>query len=249
MNPIDPACSPLPENAGWDFFDRIYCISLSTRPDRRRQAQAQFDAVGLGDRVRFFLAAPHPTNSEQGIYASHLASLSQGLSEGAETILIFEDDVVFQGFSKDRLRNAIAFLTRRPWQAFFLGCLMRRAKKTDDPSVIAVQYQALTHAYAVTRSFALQITRKPWQGIPYDAMLARFDSAGFFAACPGIAFQGDATSDNARLKRLDRIRRCCGGLIRIQKANQWLCLNTRLLLAIHLGIPAAVMIVLLFLYR
>ncbi|MDL2330225.1 glycosyltransferase [Desulfosarcina sp. OttesenSCG-928-A07] len=248
MNPTRSTCPVPGKNSGWDFFDRIYCISLSTRPDRQRQAKAQFDAVGLTGRVRFFLATPHPRNSEQGIYESHLACLTQALDEGADTILIFEDDVVFEGFSQNRLREWITFLAASQWQAFFLGCLMRRAEKTETPSVIAIHYQSLAHAYAVNRCLALEIVKKPWQGTPYDGMLMRFAVTGFFAANPGVAFQGDAASDNTRLKQLDRIRRHCGGLARIQKANQWICLHTRLLLALHLGIPAALMIVLLFLY-
>jgi len=37
----------------WEFFDRVYCISLVNRTDRRAEAQKQFEKVGLQDKVEF----------------------------------------------------------------------------------------------------------------------------------------------------------------------------------------------------
>jgi len=100
--------------------------------------------------------------------------------------------------------------------------------------VLAVGYRALAHAYALNGPLARQIVTKPWHGEPYDAMLARFNK-GFYAAYPAFAFQSDTASDNLRQRRLDRLRRRCGGLMRIQKANQWICRHRRLLIALHLA--------------
>src|SRR5579859_6993752 len=63
----------------WGFIDRIYCINLSTRPDRKRSAQAEFDGVGLGERVELITVEKHPTDTEQGIYEAHAACLREGL--------------------------------------------------------------------------------------------------------------------------------------------------------------------------
>ena len=41
------------EDNGWDFFDRLYCISLREREDRRKSALQEFSKVGLADRVEF----------------------------------------------------------------------------------------------------------------------------------------------------------------------------------------------------
>ena len=43
------------EMSGWAYFDRVYCISLEERPDRRAEATAQFTAVGLLSRVEFVI--------------------------------------------------------------------------------------------------------------------------------------------------------------------------------------------------
>ena len=63
----------------WDFFDKIYCISLEERPDRRKEAKIQFDKVGLSPKVEFYIAKKHPYDCEEGIYNSHLACIKKGL--------------------------------------------------------------------------------------------------------------------------------------------------------------------------
>ena len=80
----------------WAFFDKIYCISLDTRPDRRKQAEKQFADVGLLERVEFIIVEKHPVNQEKGIFQSHMFCLSKGLKANARNILIFEDDVFFK---------------------------------------------------------------------------------------------------------------------------------------------------------
>ncbi len=68
--------------AAWGSFDQIYCISLSQRVDRRENAQREFARIGLGDRVQFIIVDSHPTDSEQGIFESHMACLRAGLAAG-----------------------------------------------------------------------------------------------------------------------------------------------------------------------
>ena len=84
--------------AGWDCFDKIYCISLTERTDRRATARAQFESVGLSNLVEFVIIEKHPEGSERGCYESHMTCMGKGLAEGAERILIFEDDIVFDRF-------------------------------------------------------------------------------------------------------------------------------------------------------
>ena len=86
----------------WEFFDKIYCISLTERPDRRREARHQFASVGLSARVEYHIVDKHPTDPEQGVYESHIDCLKKGLSNGARRILIFEDDIRFDRFDPDR---------------------------------------------------------------------------------------------------------------------------------------------------
>ena len=67
----------------WDFFDKIYCITLDERADRRADATAQFEKVGLADKVEFVIVKKHPHNIEQGIFESHLACMEKGIRAGS----------------------------------------------------------------------------------------------------------------------------------------------------------------------
>ena len=97
------------ETNGWDFFDRIYCISLEEREDRRQAVAASFAKVGLSGKVEFVLVKPHPSNVEQGMYESHMTCLHKGLEDGAKSIVVFEDDVIFDRFDASTSNNALNF--------------------------------------------------------------------------------------------------------------------------------------------
>jgi hypothetical protein len=206
--------------SGWDFFDRIYCISVEERGDRRQAAAEQFNKVGLAGRVEFVIVKRHPTNVEQGMYESHMTCLRKGLEAGAGRIVVFEDDVLFDRFDAGRFNRCTRFLSAHPdWQVLLLGALIRSSQKTADPCVQKIRYQSLAHAYAVNRPYAETLAYTPWQGIIVDTLFRPLTDH-VFAACPMFAFQDTAPSDN-KYRHLELIRRSCGGLERIQKMNEF----------------------------
>jgi GR25 family glycosyltransferase involved in LPS biosynthesis len=225
----------------WDFFDRFYCISLSDRKERRREAERELARIGLRNRVEFVIADRHPRDPEEGIFASHMTCIRKGLAAGARSMAIFEDDVVFDRFRAERLDGCVEFLASNPgWNLFFFGCLVKRSRKTENRSVLEVSYRCLAHAYAVSRPFAEALSEIPWDGTPFDAMLSRH-AEGVYAAYPAFAFQSGAPSDNTRLRALDRFRRWCGGLMRIQKTNEFYHRNRKWIIPLHFFIPAAIL--------
>jgi hypothetical protein len=214
----DPQSPPSP----WNALDRLYCITLADRPDRRRHAETQFARVGLAGRVEFVVVQRHPTNSEQGIYESHLRCLNQGLAAGARTIAVFEDDVLFDRFSPPSLADAIAFLNAgTPWDVFFLGCFARSSRKTPHPSVLHIRFQCAAHAYVVSRPFAETLVKIPWQGVAYDDFIRSFNSPRLYALYPAIAFQSNIASDNARRDWKVRISDALAGFRRLQLLNEF----------------------------
>jgi hypothetical protein len=218
----------------WDFFDKIYCISVRERTDRRDEVKKQFEKVGLSGRVEFVIVEKAPANSEQGIYESHITCLKKGIGGGADTIMVFEDDVVFERFSLATLKRVVDFLSSHDhWNAVLWGCLVSKAKRTPNASVLEIRYRSLTHGYVMSRRFAEIIAKNPWEGISYDAMLRRHKD-GFYAIYPAFAFQNSLPSDNDRMLFLDRLRRLCGGLKNIQKMNELYHRNKGLIIAIHL---------------
>lgn len=218
----------------WDFFDRIYCISVAERTDRRREALAQFARVGLAERVEFVIVERHPTDCEQGCYESHMLCMSKGLQAGAANMLIFEDDIRFDRFSTAVLRGCIDFMAGDPdWHMLFLGCMVKQSRRTNHPAVMRIRYRSLTHAYAVHRRFARELTRHPWHGVPYDDFLKNWGDDRTYAAYPSFAFQSDSRSDNLRYLPLDRWRRMLGGLCRLQKSNEFYHRHRGVIIAAH----------------
>lgn len=204
----------------WDFFDKIYCISLESRTDRREQARQQFAAVGLLDRVEFVVVAKHLENPEQGIFESHMHCLKKGLTAKARNILVFEDDILFQKFNPDTLRHGCSNMALvANWNALFLGCITDGSWQTGQKNLVKITYRCLAHAYALNRAFAQKIVQQTWNNIPFDELLRRHNT-DFYALYPMCAFQGPARSDNRTLV-IDRMRRICGGLPFIQKANEF----------------------------
>ncbi|HIP40463.1 MAG TPA: glycosyltransferase [Desulfocapsa sulfexigens] len=216
----------------WRFFDKIYCISIDTRNDRRTEAKKQFTRAGLLERVEFVHVKKHPENREKGIFQSHMKCLKKGLQEGANHILIFEDDILIKNFHPQSLLNAVHFLkNKQNWNAFFLGAISSNIKKTEESSVVSIQYRCLAHAYALNRPFARQFSRQSWNNIPYDNLLQK-QCKEFFALSPMIAFQSTASSDNQTIV-LDRMRRFLGGLLFIQKSNEFFQRHKLLIICSH----------------
>ena len=48
----------------FDFFERIYCINLDSRPDRWKRVQEQLIKLGSHDRVERFPAVIHHSGAE-----------------------------------------------------------------------------------------------------------------------------------------------------------------------------------------
>lgn len=231
---------------GWEFFDKIYCITLDSRPDRMLAASRQFAAVGLDERVEFLVVAKDGEDPVRGIYQSHMRCLAQGLEAGARQILIFEDDVFFRGFSAARLDAACRYLEQTGrWDAFFLGCITSGSERTDHDAVARIQYRCLSHAYALSRPCAERIVQEKWRGIPFDGLLRRCNGQ-HFALSRQCAFQGLASSDNETVW-IDRLRNLCGGLPFIQRCNEIYQQNKGLVIGTHL-LVAAVAVVLFLLF-
>ncbi|MFZ5571846.1 MAG: glycosyltransferase [Thermodesulfobacteriota bacterium] len=230
-----PACPDC-----WEFFDKLYCISLEERGDRRAEAVRQFRKVGLADRVEFVIFQKNHGNSEQGIFDSHMCCIRKGIQAGARNMVIFEDDILFERFSAARLKRSTEFLAREgTWKAFFLGCLVTGSRPTDERTVIRIQYRSLAHAYALNRPFAEKLALEQWREIPFDSMVCRLDRDQY-ALYPSIAFQANTRTDNQRFVQLDRYRRLCGGLRCIQKLNEIYYRRKLAVIVLHLLFLAAI---------
>jgi len=224
----------------WDYFDKFYCISLDEREDRRTEAKLQFGKIGLLERVEFVIVKKHPHNIEQGIFESQLTCMEKGIRAGADTIVVFEDDILFERFSPAGLKNCIDFLSTNPhWKALYFGCLVSGSKKTQYRSVLKIKYRCLTHACVFSRKFAESLVKLPWREIAFDDLLRSLNDE-FYAIYPSFAFQSNLRSDNSRFLPLDKFRRLCGGLRRLQKGNELYHRHRTAVILLHIIIIALI---------
>ncbi len=226
----------------WGRLDRIYCISLDDRQDRRKSVKSQFRRAGLEGRVEFFLAQRHPDDSEQGIYESHQTCLKMGLEARARHILVFEDDVMFTAIDPNRLTESIDFFMDQEDQtAFFLGCLVSKSWPTPSPVVRRIRYRCTAHAYIVDAALARRIVDTPWRGIAFDDSLRDW-ADNHFVLYPAIAFHSNSPTDNTRQVKLDHIRRLFGGMRFIQLANERYHRHRLLFIGAHVLVAVIVLI-------
>jgi GR25 family glycosyltransferase involved in LPS biosynthesis len=221
----------------WDSIDKIYCISVAERTDRLTEARAQFLKVGLAQRVEFVIVEKHPENCEQGIFESHRLCMQKGLDADAERILIFEDDIVFDRVTPEILARCMNFINlHEQWHMLFWGCMVMGSKPTAYPSIVQVKYRSLTQGYVVHRRFAESFVERQWEKVPYDDYLRDLKDDQMYALYPSIAFQSNSRSDNERYLPLDRFRRLCGGLQKIQKRNEIYHRHKGLIVGAHIVI-------------
>jgi hypothetical protein len=119
--------------------------------------------------------------------------------------------------------------------------MVRRSRKTAFPAILQVQYRSLTHGYVIHRRLAKDIVQQKWQQVAYDDYLRDLNDDQFFALYPSIAFQSDSPSDNKRYLPLDRFRRMCGGLEKIQRRNEFYHRHRKIIIGVH-----ALFLILLF---
>lgn len=122
----------------WDAFSKIYCLNLKSRPDRRQRCDQIFTDLKIP--VEYYHPDKHPTSGEQGCFESHIEVISRAYDAGAETCLIFEDDIEPYEFSEERLNQAVRFMTEhKDWDLCFLGLcwetMFHSAGKTKWPGI------------------------------------------------------------------------------------------------------------------
>ena len=173
-------------------FDRAYCINLDRRPDRWKRFQAAVPANWPFAEIERFTAvdgdkvpAPdwwRPGNGAWGCYRSHLQLIEQALNEGRESILILEDDALFDADFAPRVRN---FLARVPddWGMLYFGGQHLKAEQVPPRPIneeVCIPHNVnRTHAFAL-RGETMQavyrhLTCNQWQvGNHIDHHLGQF---------------------------------------------------------------------------
>jgi GR25 family glycosyltransferase involved in LPS biosynthesis len=112
----------------FDRFDKVYCINLDRRPDRLENFEGQVKKYNLGEYVRFSAYDGKKLNltnnynlkpGEIGIIKSNLDIIKEAKINNYKTILIIEDDCVFN----DNIITVDSFFELLPddWDMLYMG--------------------------------------------------------------------------------------------------------------------------------
>jgi len=142
------------------LFPSTICINLDRRPERWQRVQHAFAAHGI-QRVRRFsasdgneIALPRDWAHTPGAFGcldSHVRAVREARDAGAASVLIFEDDVVFDPQFKEKFAMYIQELPF-DWDMLFLGALHK-----DEPFIVSEHIARITKANS-TFAYAIRNT-------------------------------------------------------------------------------------------
>lgn len=151
----------------FDYFDKIFCINLDSRPDRWELAQSEFDKVGISDRVERVTAIttkevpydPRPRKNRNasdllGQFAcasSHNKCTKLAIQYNARNYLVFEDDFYFKNYDESYLNTCINELPS-DWRLFSFGYndwSQRKPNEFYSENLNKMYGFGLAHAYAI----------------------------------------------------------------------------------------------------
>jgi hypothetical protein len=179
----------------WSFFDKIYCINLVTRNDRKINAQSIFDKYNIP--AEFYTVEKHPEGGTIGCFNSHASLIRHGYNKGYKNMLIFEDDIEdTNSLTPDNLRKSTDFMKdNNSWDLFYLGAfpeINRHVTKKMGNSIYSL-HSICTHAYVINRKYMEKLKNLQWSGVEIDYLYLK--NAESYASYPTLFIQGVSKSD------------------------------------------------------
>ena len=139
------------------LFPHKFCINLDRRTDRWKRMQTEFARHGIDDVRRFsacdgnmLVLPPHwkHTAGAYGCLLSHVQAVQVARELGHESVLIFEDDAVFDPAFTTKFASFIAELPS-DWDMLYLGALHKDEPTRVSDHVYRITKGNSTYAYAL----------------------------------------------------------------------------------------------------
>ena len=143
------------------YFEKIYCISLERRTDRRKKAHDHFSSLGID--FEFFdaidgkdipISKGKLNQGEVGCILSHLSIYKKSIEDGIGDYLILEDDCEFH----PDINNLFPIFYKQipdDWCLFYLGGNHNHTKiEMIDKNIHRLHRTYTTHCYGVRKGFS-----------------------------------------------------------------------------------------------
>jgi len=156
-------------NNPFDFFDRIYCISMDKNSFRWKMAVKQLKLLGIYDRTERIQGIKRD-NYWEGCALSHQLCVKKGKEEEAKNIFIFEDDFCMVSRDMKHLSDSLENLKKHDWELFYLGGKIEEKLKDIEENLCSVRIW-FAHSYAINAKV-------------FDKILAFKGDESTFRGCP-----------------------------------------------------------------
>jgi GR25 family glycosyltransferase involved in LPS biosynthesis len=183
------------------MVDHAYCINLERRPDRREQAEAEFETLAFD--VEFWPAtdgkqgAPQGiriTESEWGCADSHIRIWKDIVEQNYSVALVFEDDVRILPQFSEKLEQVLAEAPPN-WDIINLGTMDGRDRGERVSPLLREGATYGTHCYLISNRGARKMAFWDAADLRYgiDSQIARSPYKLYYADVP-LANQMSTTS-------------------------------------------------------
>jgi GR25 family glycosyltransferase involved in LPS biosynthesis len=192
----------------FEFFDKVYCINLKHREDRKISILNQCSKYKLG-KINFFEAVNGNNHSNKynllsgaiGLIMSNIEILKEAKEKNYEKILILEDDCYFT----DEIQNINEYLDLIPsdWDMFYLGGNHQSGTQGVKPpliindKIIKLNNTLTTHFVAIkNKMFDVILDRISTFENPIDVIYTQLQrNYNVYCSCISIAKQINGYSD------------------------------------------------------
>ena len=179
-----------------NFVDKVYCINLKSRQDKKKNMRDQMKK--LFTPVTFFQAVKNKKNPARGCLESHMRIIKEAKEKKYEIIMIMEDDCIF---NVNKLEIDIETLPA-DWEMLYLGGNVQKLYDENDLSIKNKTWIKMAchaaHCYIIRKEFydfiltGLNEYKNPIDVFYSDDAHARKNS---YILNPFIAVQQDGYSD------------------------------------------------------
>jgi len=180
----------------------VRIINLDRRPDRWQEVKQEMEKVGIVNYTRF------SGITTGGVWRGSVLSHWTCVTDGNDTILIFEDDVIFEDNIKEVLPKALSQLPE-DFDMFYIGANVKLPAERYSENLFRVKSGVHTNHAILFSGNARKVIRENYD--PYKSKQGWFDNWLYqvglsmmkcFVCSPMMAFQRSGFSD-VRQEQMD----------------------------------------------
>jgi GR25 family glycosyltransferase involved in LPS biosynthesis len=177
-------------------IDSVYCINLCSRDDKFNYSKKIFKNLGIPN-LKFHRVYKNPEGGERGCFESHVNIAKEAYFKGYKNVLIFEDDILPNKITKERLSKVNDFIKeKKKWDLFYLGLcphfLSISQEVSGHPCIHRVK-NLCTHAYVLNRPYMKKVSEMKYNGIPIDSVYNKNNNS--YGIYPSLFYQKEFETD------------------------------------------------------